>query len=174
MTNYTFNINWPEDSDEQKRLYALLDTLATCFGLNYRAVAFVQTDKDFLVPMLEELEDQSLAKVAVPVKVAESKPDAPGEKICLECGEPYSEVGIKGFCSKKCYNIDYRKTHKAEKKPSKKGYKTSVENQDAAAHNRTAEEERIEAVVAKAKDTAPGASFEHTVMHAGPIMARKL
>ena len=182
MEKYTFYIRVDADNDVVMTNTAdLLEALHQNYGVTYEAVVRVETDKVFLIPMLEELSQANVTveeKVAAQEKVAKSKPVIEADvvypligKICPECGNLFDRGGIKGFCSKKCYNVDYRKTHKAEKKD----YKTSVENQDAAARNRTTEEERIEAVVANAKMTAPSATGEHTVRNPdGPIMALKL
>lgn len=175
MEKFTFYIDWPEGNDEQKRLYALLDMLKMSFGLSFRAVSLVETDKAFLVPMLKELGGKSQEKVAEAVKVAmpetveddmEFEFETVPEKTCLLCGKVYRQGGIKGFCSKRCYNIDYGKRHKAEKKPGKR---SALPNQAKIDENRNEEEARIEAVVAKAKMTAPSANTEHKVSSGGAI-----
>lgn len=180
MEKYTFYIQPDTDNEEQmKNVAGLLEALHQNYGVTYEAVVRVETDKEFLVPMLRDLEGQSQGKVDVATfvpqlwnEVKSAVIEADLGNVCPECGNLFNKGGIKGFCSKKCYNIDYRKTHKAEKKPNKKGYKTSVEIQDAAARNRTTEEERVDAVVAAAKLDVPGAMHEHH--STGPIMARKL
>jgi len=180
---FTFYIYVDPDNDEQmEKTAGLLEALHQNYGVIYQAVVRVETDKETLVPMLKELEEQGQAREAIEEAVPQLINMAKGAvieadlgNVCPECGNLFDKGGIKGFCSKRCYNIDYRKNHKAEKKPSKKVYKTSVENQDAAARNRTTEEERIEAVVAKAKTTAPSATGGHVVRNpGGAINARKL
>jgi len=176
---FTFYIYVDPDNDEQmEKTAGLLEALHQNYGVIYQAVVRVETDKETLVPMLKELEEQGQAREAIEEAVPQLINMAKGAvieadlgNVCPECGNLFDKGGIKGFCSKRCYNIDYRKNHKAEKKPSKKG---AAPNQAKIDENLSDEQARIDAVVAKAKDTAPGANFEHTVMHGGPIMARKL
>jgi len=155
MPIYYFTIDGPEGD----KIVSLMANLSENFGVTVKDALMVETDIDHLVPMLERLGDDRVDKGEV----------APA-KVCQRCGKPVTGRGRSRYCSRKCYTADYR----ARNKPAKKGYRTSVETQDATVRNRTAEDERIEAVVAKAKLTAPSADFEHMIKSGGSIMARKL
>lgn len=69
-------------------------------------------------------------------------------------------------CSPECYKETRRKP-RSERKPV-----IPLPNQAKVNENLTAEQARIEAVVARAKLDAPSANFEHHID--GPIMGRKL
>jgi hypothetical protein len=90
-------------------------------------------------------------------------------KVCPECGNLFR--GKSKFCSTVCYNRDWRERNPS-KKPHKRKAVIPLPNQAKVNENLTAEQARIEAVVAKAKLDAPGANFEHQIV--GPILARKL
>ena len=172
----------PIDGPEGDKLVSLMANLSENFDVKVFDALKVETEVEFLVPMLEKLEERSLdvaAQLVSEVKtvIDASKPKrakaAPGEpKICKQCGEPYTKGGVAGCCSKKCYNLNYRATHEITVKTSKKKPVPGLPNQAKVNENLNEEQARIEAVVAKAKDSAPSASFEHHTD--GPIMARKL
>lgn len=180
MEKQQFYIDWPESDDEQKRLYALLDMLGMSFGLSFRAMAVVETDKAFLVPLLKELENKDAAAEDA-ISFDEAKADIaalaeiePTKKLirCLNCGKEFEQKRKDNWtCSKACYQAYQRKSN------SSGGKKTHspLPNQAKIDENLTEEEARIEAVVAKAQATAPSADMEHTVIRSGgAIMARKL
>jgi ribosomal protein L37AE/L43A len=177
MEKHTFYIQPDSDNEEQmKNVAGLLEALHVNYGVKYEAVMRVETDKDFLVPMLEKLQlTEDMPKQAAPEQVTIAKKTAapksePRIVACLNCGKEFEQKRKDNWtCSKECYKTAKRKGYKPPR-----AYINSQENQDAAERNRTIEDQRIDAVVAKAKDTAPGASFEHRVNAGGAIMARKL
>jgi len=190
MTVYYFNI----DGEKGDKIVSLMANLSENFGVTVKDALMVETDLDFLRPMLEKLGEESQVKVAdgpstSAAKSAASAQDAKkrvrrekaaaGEwegKPCPECGATIGVASVMGFCSKRCYMMDYRRKRK-EKKPKvseERQESMRLPNQAQVDQKRVEEEARIEAVVAKAKMNAPSADFLHTIKAGGSIMARKL
>ena len=174
MPVYYFSI----DGEKGNKIVSLMDNLSENFGVKVTDALRVETDIEFLVPMLERLErledlpetesDIQPAVVEL-VKIAKKAVVNAGlEKVCPECGKAFS--GRTKFCSTVCYSRNWRKNNPGKK--SKKKSQISLPNQGAFESTRSDEQARIDAVVENAKDYAPGANYEHHVT--GPIMARKL
>lgn len=188
MEMYTFYIKLEEKDDEQiEKTAGLLEALRQNYGVTTRLLVEVVTDKVFLVPMLEELGGKSQVKVAEAEKVAGKRvrreKAAAGEwegKPCPECGATIGAASVMGFCSKRCYMMDYRRKRKEKKSKASQDEERReresmrLPNQAQVDQKRVDELARIEAVVAKAKMNAPSADFIHTIKAGGSIMARKL
>ena len=169
MPIFYFNIDGPKGD----KIVSLMANLSENFGVIVKDALMVETDIDFLVPMLERLEDSQVdePKQSEPtiVAVTGNTTGAVEGKLCPECGSVF--IGKSKFCSQKCYNTDYRARNKSAKNPSRKG---ALPNQAQVDQNLTEEQKRIEAVVAKAKMNAPSATGQHITHNGGAIMARKL
>ena len=176
MQNYVFYIKVDSDNDEvMDKTADLLEALHQNYGVIYEAVVRVETDKEFLVPIIKQLQiDGEAANELTPAVTEPIDTDkravieTNSGKICPQCGKSFT--GKKKFCSTVCYNQDWR-ARNPSKKSNKKG-QVDLPNQGAFENKRAEEQARIDAVVANAKDTAPGATFQR--VPTGPIMARKL
>ena len=149
------------------KIVSLMTNLNENFGVTVKDALMVETDAEFLIPMLEKLqleqditpkqaEQENIVMVFDPMTSMSAT-----MKKCLECGKLFGS-GVGNFCSKKCYNKNYRERKK----------KSALPNQAQVDHIRNDEQARIDTVVAKAKQDTTSAFHQHTV--SGPIMARKL
>lgn len=163
-----FTIVLPDDLDKRQDLKSLLNALGNAFDMTVQDAIIVETENTLIAPILSMLEEQSQGKVEEP------KPKVVityGEKIntCPQCGTLFAK-GIGSYCSKKCYNLNYRARNKEAKKQSN----GALPNQVQVDAVRLDEQERIDAVVAKAKQDTTSAFNEHRIKGGGAIMARKL
>jgi len=156
----------PINGQEGDKLVSLLANLEENFAVKCTDALKVETDVEFLVPMLEKLQ----LEVDMPKLKVQPEPVSIRAQIaCLNCGKLFTPKRIDNkTCSKACYQAYQRKSNSSG---GKKAH-IPLPNQAKVNENLNEEQARIEAVVAKAKDIAPSADFErHTD---GPIMARKL
>jgi len=197
---------FPIDGAYGDKIISFMDNLNENFGVKVTDALRVETDIEFLVPMLERLMDLEPEPAPDPIQesaviakktIATRSRAKTGPGTCLRCGQSFDH-GVAGYCSKNCYNLAYKQRQKGQLKeiacancgkmflPSRKDTKTCspecykairrksapLPNQAKVNKNLTAEQARIDAVVANAKLDAPSAIHEHHID--GPIMARKL
>lgn len=184
----------PINGQNGDKLVSLMANLSENFEVFVDDALRVETKVGFLLPMLEKLQQEAEApeqdieqavvdditqlmnetKSILATPKPKQRRSAPLPKICKQCGKEFVMGSVGGCCSKRCYNLNYRETHEITVKSHKKKTGPELPNQAKIDEKLTKEETRIEAVVAKAKLTAPSADFEHKINSGGPIMARKL
>ena len=156
----------PINGPEGDKLVSLLANLSENFDVKVFDALKVETEVEFLVPMLEKLQ---LAEDMPKPKDHPETVSIRAQIACLNCGKLFTPKRIDNkTCSKVCYQAYQRKRN------SNGGKKTRIPlpNQAKVNENLNEEQARIEAVVAKAQITAPSADFERHPT--GPLMARKL
>jgi hypothetical protein len=89
------------DGDQGNKIVSLMNNLSENFGVTVRDALMVETDVEFLVPMLEALQlNPGMPEPKQPEPVIE----ADLGKVCPECGNLFR--GKSKFCSTVCYNRD--------------------------------------------------------------------
>ena len=115
---------FPLNGTKGDKIVSLMDNLSENFGVKVTDALRVETDVEFLVPMLERLMDlepepapdplEESAVIAKKTIVTRSRAKT-GPGICLRCGRSFDH-GVAGYCSKNCYNLAYKQRQKGQLK----------------------------------------------------------
>jgi len=115
---------FPLNGTKGDKIVSLMDNLSENFGVKVTDALRVETDVEFLVPMLERLMDlepepapDPLEESAVIAKktIATRSRAKTGPGICLRCGQSFDH-GVAGYCTKNCYNLAYKQRQKGQLK----------------------------------------------------------
>jgi len=113
---------FPIDGAYGDKIISFMDNLNENFGVKVTDALRVETDIEFLVPMLERLMDLEPEPAPDPIQesaviakktIATMARAKTGPGTCLRCGQSFDH-GVAGYCSKHCYNLAYKQRQKVQ------------------------------------------------------------